>query len=408
MLCKSSRIGVQRCFRIGLVFCCFGALTTQLHAQVKVVKTAAAENPGLYVASFNGPEDLRRWFVSSLQRCDWFTVLPSRDSAEYVVDCASPGGTPPALDVQVSSRPAQIARFRVTAPGMPVEWVAYRAVDKIIENVFGKPGLCASRIAFAVGAGGRKEVFACNFDGTAQRQVTRQGTIATEPSWGTRATSMVYTLYENNATTVVLADIANQRQRRLSVFPGLNSGAALSPDGRWAAVCLSPDGRVDLFLLEIGSGRLHRLTNDTAADSSPCWSPDGSRICFVSGRTGKPQLYVMPARGGTPTRIQTGASETVSPDWSRVSNTLCFSMRMGGHYALGVLDLSSGSPQMKVVTNAAGDWESPSWAPDGRHVVCSQTTGGRRGLCMVDTWYGRIVPITQPQDHSLPSWSDLF
>jgi Tol biopolymer transport system component len=91
-----------------------------------------------------------------------------------------------------------------------------------------------------------------------------------------------------------------------------------------------------------------------------------------------------------------------------VSNTLCFAMRMGRQYVLGVLDLNSSSPQTKIVTNAAGDWEAPSWAPDGRHVVCSHSAGGRRGLCMVDTWYGRIIPITQPQDHSLPSWSDLF
>ncbi|OGV67771.1 MAG: hypothetical protein A3K19_15725 [Lentisphaerae bacterium RIFOXYB12_FULL_65_16] len=408
MLRKRSGIGFKRHLKAGLFLCFVTALTAQLHAQVTVKKSAAAENPGVYVASFNGPEDLRRWFVSSLQRCDWFTVAPGRESAEYVIDCASPGGTPPALDVQVSSQTAQIARFRVTAPNMPVEWVAYRAVDKVIESVFRKPGLCASRIAFAVGSGGRKEVFTCNFDGTSPRQVTRQGTIATEPSWGPGATAMVYTLYENNATTVVLADMTNQRQRRMSVFPGLNSGAALSPDGRWAAVCLSPDSRVDLFLLEVASGRLHRLTNDAAAESSPCWSPDGTRICFVSGRAGRPQLFITPARGGTPTRIQTGASETVSPDWSRTSNTLCFSMRMGKQYALGVLDLNSRSPQTKIVTNAAGDWESPSWAPDGRHVVCSQTTGHRRGLFMVDTWYGRINAITQPQDHSLPSWSDLF
>ena len=62
----------------------------------------------------------------------------------------------------------------------------------------------------------------------------------------------------------------------------------------------------------------------------------------------------------------------------------------------------------KVVTNAAGNWESPAWAPDGRHVVCARRLQKGRELYMVDTWHGRLIPITRGGDHSLPSWSEAY
>ena len=67
--------------------------------------------------------------------------------------------------------------------------------------------------------------------------------------------------------------------------------------------------------------------------------------------------------------------------------------------------MKGGSRKRTIVTNAAGDWESPSWGPDGRHVVCSRFLNGRRELYMVDTRHGKLRPITQNGNHSLPSWS---
>ena len=218
---------------------------------------------------------------------------------------------------------------------------------------------------------------------------------------------MVYTLYANNATNVILMDLLGKRQRRLSSFRGLNAGADLSPDGRWAALCLSRDRRIDLYLLAVESGRLRRLTTNSAVESSPCWSPDGSRICYVSDQAGRPQLYTMPARGGNATRLLGNSAESVSPDWSAVSNKICYATRAGRNYVLAVMDMAQPGTPPKIITRADGDWESPSWAPDGRHIVCSHRINGKSGLAMVDSWYGRILPVTQPADHTLPSWSDL-
>jgi TolB protein len=62
----------------------------------------------------------------------------------------------------------------------------------------------------------------------------------------------------------------------------------------------------------------------------------------------------------------------------------------------------------KLLSLGSGDWEAPSWAPDGRHLVCTRRTGSRHELMMVDTWYGKARSITNAGEFTLPNWSDLF
>jgi TolB protein len=311
------------------------------------------------------------------------------------------------MDMSLQPREGSSVPLRRVAESGRTHALIYASVDALIERVFGVPGPCSGQIAFAVtGKGGQKEIYVCNFDGTGSRRLTHNSTISTEPSWGRGGSLMVYTLYQNNATSVILMDMQRDRQRLLSRHRGLNSGADLSPDGNWAALCLSRDQRIELYLLSVASGQLRRLTNDLAVESSPCWSPKGSQLCYVSDRAGNPQLYVMSASGGRSVRLLSERDEAVSPDWSPVSNRICFSTRLGGHYVIAYVDMSDASRKREIVTLAAGDWEAPSWSPDGRNLVCSRKLNGRRELYLVDTWQRRLLPVTQGGDHSLPSWSD--
>ena len=368
---------------------------------------ALKENPTLCVASFTGPASVRGLLLKTLRRSDWFEVVDNARGADHVVQVEYASGPPPSLTVRSMANSSLRIGFRQTASSAEPSRLVYLTVDQLIGTVFpGIPGLCASRIAFVVGGSGSKEIWTCNFDGTGASQLTRNRSISTEPSWGTKGATIVYTLYANNATAVVEVDVRGKRQRRISRFAGLNAGADLSPDGRWAALCLSRERRVDLYLLDMANtNRLLALTANRAAESSPCWSPNGRELCYVSDMRRPPQLYLIQAAGGAKPRRLGIRGEAVAPDWSSVSNMLCFAKREGPNYALAVLNMAEPSKGTKLVTRMAGDWESPSWAPDGRHVVCSRTYQGQSQLWMVDTWRHRAVAITRPADHSLPSWS---
>jgi TolB protein len=380
------------------------ALVSSAQPTITIDAGVVGKNPKLAIASFSGPDSIRASLASALGACGWFEVTQAAGEAQYQLSAQYQAGSPSQLAVRVAARNG--GGFSFTQPGLPgepPEEVVYRAVDTVISKLFKVPGPCAKPIAFVVGAPGNlKEVFTCRIDGTNQQRLTHNNSISTEPAWGPNSTSMVYTTYAANMTSVILVDTAHNRQRRLSRFPGLNSSASLSPDGKLAALTLSRDQRVDLYLLDVAGGALRRLTQDPAVESSPCWSPDGREICYVSDARGRPRLFRMPSSGGSPSPLMTSREETVSPDWCAVTNRICFSRRMGNQYAIGVYDLKTGNTE--ILTRAAGDWESPSWAPDGRHIVCSRQVGANQSLYVIDSLLKTSRPLTRGGDHSLPSW----
>lgn len=388
-----------------LTILCLASLATGLRAQTtgSVTKTVQG-NPTLGITSFSGDASARGILETMLVRCDWFQVVKdsSADRAQARLDVTASAN---AYLVQARISGAQERIVRVNASGSDWHDAAAKAVDSLLAELFGVPALCTRPIAYVkTDAGGRKEVFTIRIDGSGQKRLTHNNALSTEPAWG-HSGALVYTLNQNNALKIVLVDLKNNRQRTISSSRGLNASAALSRDGRYVALPLSLGKQVDLYLLDLKEGRRTRLTQDRDVESSPAFSPDGAQICFVSDRTGRPQLYLISTSGGDARRLTKGASECVSPDWSPKSNKLCYSTRVNGQYVVAVMDPSNPQGGHEIVTDAAGNWEAPSWAPDGRHIVCTRATGGKQDLYMVDTLLHTFQPLTRGARLSLPAWA---
>lgn len=388
-----------------LTILCLASLATGLRAQTtgSVTKTVQG-NPTLGITSFSGDASARGILETMLVRCDWFQVVKdsSADRAQARLDVTASAN---AYLVQARISGAQERIVRVNASGSDWHDAAAKAVDSLLAELFGVPALCTRPIAYVMtDAGGKKEVFTIRIDGSGQKRLTHNNALSTEPAWG-HSGALVYTLNQNNALKIVLVDLKNNRQRTISSSRGLNASAALSRDGRYVALPLSLGKQVDLYLLDLKEGRRTRLTQDRDVESSPAFSPDGAQICFVSDRTGRPQLYLISTSGGDARRLTKGASECVSPDWSPKSNKLCYSTRVNGQYVVAVMDPSNPQGGHEIVTDAAGNWEAPSWAPDGRHIVCTRSTGGKQDLYMVDTLFHTFQPLTRGARLSLPAWA---
>lgn len=388
-----------------LTILCLASLATGLCAQTtgSVTKTVQG-NPTLGITSFSGDASARGILETMLVRCDWFQVVKdsSADRAQARLDVTASANS---YLVQARISGAQERIVRVNASGSDWHDAAAKAVDSLLAELFGVPALCTRPIAYVkTDAGGKKEVFTIRIDGSGQKRLTHNNALSTEPAWG-HSGALVYTLNQNNALRIVLVDLRNNRQRTISSSRGLNASAALSRDGRYVALPLSLGKQVDLYLLDLKEGRRTRLTQDRDVESSPAFSPDGAQICFVSDRTGRPQLYLISTSGGDARRLTKGASECVSPDWSPKSNKLCYSTRVNGQYVVAVMDPSNPQGGHEIVTDAAGNWEAPSWAPDGRHIVCTRSTGGKQDLYMVDTLFHTFQPLTRGARLSLPAWA---
>jgi TolB protein len=381
----------------------FMLLSVALWAQerIRIQKSAVAKNPTLYFSGISGNRALSASFAKNLKNCGWFDVV-SNPKANYVA-----GGSLAGTQLKVNLRRgsgAPVTGFRVPVNSKDVDVTTRQAVDYLLRKVFGVRQLCTAKIAFCAEVKpGYKEIYTANYDGSGIRQITSNKSLSVEPDWEPGQSRLVYTMYSKMFTDIVEYDVSSARSRRLIQFPGLNAGAAVSPDGRYFAVILSKDGTVDLYVKSINTKFMKRLTKGEASESSPCWSPSGAKLCFVSDRSRSPKLYVIPVGGGNMTKLPTLGTESVSPDWSS-DNKIVYSAKMGRNYAIALLDITGKEPSRTVIS-AAGDWESPSWAPDNRHIVASRKYGGRSDIYVIDTWTGKAKRILAGKiPFSNPSW----
>ncbi|MDD5728678.1 MAG: hypothetical protein PHV59_08950 [Victivallales bacterium] len=397
------------CSRILLIvaLCGFpGFYLPPVYAQVRVRKSASdfTRNPSLVFKGVRNSLPLTAAMNSMLRACGWFD-LNAAEPADYCLQGSYTGNS---LSLEILQNSTPVSRFSMNTAGAGERAIAKAAVDALLGKLFKIRGICRTRIAFCVDNGNEsKNIYACDIDGADLQRITAYPGICIEPEWLPDGRSLLYTRYNRASTYVIQTIPASQKSRIVAAYKGMNLGASPSPNGKFLALILSRDGQVDLYIKSLDSRARRRLTNDQAPEASPCWNPSGNAICYASGRRGNPQLYVISVSGGVPRRLPAGGSEAVNPDWSK-DNQIVYSAKLGSNYTIATLDLDGQRPG-KIVIRAAGDWESPSWAPDNRHIVCYRTYQGHADIYLVDTWSGRVKPLIRLKNNaSMPCWSDIL
>lgn len=253
-------------------------------------------------------------------------------------------------------------------------------------------------------AGGVKELYLCDADGGNLIQLTHDKTVSVAPNWGPRGKSIVYTSFLKHFPDVYKIDVVSGRRERIAGYPGLNTGASFSPDGRDVTLILSRDGNPELYVKNLASGRLTRITRTPrAVEASPCWSPDGRQIVYVSDKSGRPQIYSISRRGGQPKRLTRRGSENVAPDWGP-GGLIAYASRLGGRYQVCVINPKT--MQIEALPLDYADYEDPSWARDGRHIVCTRSRNYRSQVYILDTMGDSPVALVDYKgDWYSPAWS---
>ena len=283
---------------------------------------------------------------------------------------------------------------------------ARRFADKMCEAYANQKGFAQDRIALVMKKGGDvSELCTCYPDGQDLKQLTGKGKNIVGPRWRT-ANTLFYTGIFNAGPQVFEIDAETGANTLKWSFRGLSTGAAVSPDGGRAAIILSVHGNPELYVIDIASGTWTRLTaTKYANEGQPCWSPDGREIVYVSDETRRPMLYKIDVATRRKTRLTSAGSQNVDPDWGDDGRIVYVSRRREGNF-IAVLDPRLGESSAELV-GEAGDWEHPSWARDGRHVVA----GSRKRIYVVDTYpkeKGGTAPkpvFNNPGEWITPSWS---
>lgn len=289
-----------------------------------------------------------------------------------------------------------------TVPAGQAVALAHQVADDLVRKVTGKPTFFLAKLAMVGSKTGARELYVADSSARTVTQVTSDRAGAVKPRWSPDNRLVSYTSFIKRYPDVYTIDLVTGQRQRVAAFPGVNSGGAISPDGRSMALILSKDGNPDLYVMNLATRGLTRLTRTpTAVEGSPAWSPDGSQIVYVSDASGSPQLYVVSSRGGTPVRLTTTGLQNAAPDWGPNGLIACQSL-VGGKFQIAVIDPKTRAS--RIVTDYQAAYEDPSWAPDGRHIACSRAVQYQYSICLLDTMGDPPVTLTQSGDWRTPAW----
>jgi Tol biopolymer transport system component len=279
----------------------------------------------------------------------------------------------------------------------------------------------SGRIAFSADAGGNRDLYTINADGS---DLTR---LTTNPNWDWSATwspdgrQIAYLAYpeEGGEAEIYLMNADGSNSRRLTQNQDYEGYPAWSPDGtRIAFVSLRDETDLEncgasekgcnsnIYTIELSTLTETRLTDSPFIDEGPAWSPDGRQIAFYSSRNDATDIYRMDADGSNVTRLTQGSAYVWRPRWSPEGNRIAYNVYADGMNFIHVMD-ADGSDDT-ALANIGNDAYAPAWSPDGRHLAYSSTSGGTTILCIVEINGNNATCMDNDLLNSLePVWQPL-
>jgi serine/threonine protein kinase len=145
----------------------------------------------------------------------------------------------------------------------------------------------------------------------------------------------------------------------------LDQPAAVSPDGRYAAVVLRKDGKRQLTMMTTDGAEAHALAPSINVVGGADWSPDG-RWIVTGGSDGKePGLFKVPVDGGAPIRLVNGGAS--DPHWSSDGSLIVYAGPLvaariqvvavrpdGSSVALPQIYVQGGRQAFRILPDASG------------------------------------------------------
>ena len=143
------------------------------------------------------------------------------------------------------------------------------------------------------------------------------------------------------ASDLWMTDTSGSIARRLTSFPGSETRASFSPDGKWIAFSASFEGAGEVYVMPAQGGEPKRLTFEPTNDAVLGWTPDG-KIAYTSGN-GTPsnrqsRLWYVSPNGGMPITHQTAANrQPLSESTHSDSTGVATVVELRGESRFGIL-----------------------------------------------------------------------
>jgi TolB protein len=289
--------------------------------------------------------------------------------------------------------------------------IAHKFADEIIFRLGGGlAGIAESQIYFVSDRSGHKEIWAMDYDGSNQRQITHFNSISLSPRISPDGSRVAFSAITKSGWEIMMYSLDLNRMVSFPHMGGTNASPAWSGDGIKLAFSSSRSGTSQIWLADVSGGNLKRLTVSSGLDVSPTWNrKTNGQIAFVSDRaTGLPQIFTMEADGTNQQRL-TDQGYAVSPNWSPNGQFLAFAWQRKygpgdpGAYDIYLMDVAS--KQWVQLTHDGGRNDSPSWSPDNRHIVFQSNRSGSPEIWSMLADGTKVQQLTFSGRNTQPNWS---
>ncbi len=221
-------------------------------------------------------------------------------------------------DVKNQQSPQVLGKqYSDTSSDAAARVMAHKFADEIIFRLGGGIiGIAETQIYFVSDRSGHKEIWAMDYDGSNQHQITHLGSISLAPRISPDGSRIAFSSLTKSGWEIMMFSLDLNRAVSFPHLGGTNLSPAWSGDGMKLAFSSSRGGEPEIYVSDASGGNLHRMTTAKGPDVSPVWNrKTNAQIAFVSGRTGLPQIYTMEADGTNQQRM-TDQGYAVSPNWA--------------------------------------------------------------------------------------------
>lgn len=315
--------------------------------------------------------------------------------AAYVI-VLTPGGNQCQVKI-VTGQPAQVL-MNATANGDSPTNAVLKACDLAVKQITNKPGYFAGQIAFTSNREGKPQIWLGDLFFRSARPLTSNRFLAQRPYISPDGRLVFFRSYERGFPDIYRYDTATNSATVFAGYKGTNAGGAVSPNGQQVALTLSWPGNMELYLQDVNKrSEIRRISRNRAAEADPAWSPDGRRLIVTSDQDGGPQLFEVPANGGPMTRLRTNISGyCAEANWNPLDEKqVVFTASTRGGYQLALYEFGGGNA--KWLTSVSGDAKEPVWLNDGRHILFTIESGGKKQLAIIDSLNPKKVTPVSPQ-----------
>ena len=371
-----------------------GARAQEINVQSEITVMGQTKPIPISLSGFTGEGAEVLKFDLTVQGFSFVTS----DAAQYLVSGSDAGGIAGSLTDKFAKRVLLSRSYN----GASLRRQAHAFADDIVLAVTGKKGIGQTKIAFksqpsGYGAG---EIYVADFDGANAQRITTDNAIVAKPAWVPGKLALYYTSYALDNPDIFYHSLTTGKRSKIAAYSGLNTSAAVSPDGAKIAMVLSKSGSANIWVCSADGTNLKQVTYGVE-DSSPTWSPDGSWICFATKHNERRRLAKIPAGGGTVQYLSTtGAANPTEPDWSPDGKWIAFTSQMGD-FNICVMPADGSAPPSVLVSG-----QNPSWAPNSRTLAFDRAVGYRQVLSVLDVFTKQYKDCARATgSSSQPAWA---